>query len=203
MSAELIGLISGGLVTISVIPYSIRTWQGKIHPNITSWSLWAIIGLAILLTYRSSGADANVWPAVFGFTNPLLITILASIKKSKWEKLNNVEWICLVIGLTSLAMWLGMRQSRTLVQYALYAAILADAVAAIPTVVFVWHQPDGDRPFAWGLFAVGYGLAMLAITEHTFANWSLPLYMLLGSSSITAILAAYRIKQKAPLKEWI
>ncbi|MEK7209134.1 MAG: hypothetical protein AAB677_02655, partial [Patescibacteria group bacterium] len=76
MSAETIGLTSGLLVVASVIPYSIRTYQGKVQPNLTSWSLWTLIGLALLLTYKSSGAEANVWPAVFGFTNPLLITII-------------------------------------------------------------------------------------------------------------------------------
>lgn len=203
MSPELIGSISGSLVIVSIIPYSIRTWQGKIQPNITSWLLWTLIGLALLLTYRSSGADSNVWPAVFGFTNPLLITILVSIKKGKWEKLNTVERICWVIGILSLAMWWKLQHSKELVQYALYVAILADACAAIPTVVFVWHQPDGDRPFAWGAFAIGYGLAILAITKHTFANWVLPLYMFLGSGCIAAILASRRIKQRAPLTEWI
>lgn len=203
MSPEFFGIISGSLVIISVIPYSIRTWQGKIHPNITSWSLWSLIGLALLLTYRSSGAGSNVWPVVFGFTNPLLITILVSIKKSKWEKLNTVEWTCLVVGLTSLAMWVGMRESKELAQYALYVAILADACAAIPTVVFVWRYPDCDRPFAWGLFAVGYGLAIPAITEHSFANWVLPLYMFFGAGSITAILASHRLKHRALFKEWV
>ncbi len=83
MSAEMIGLISGLLVIISAIPYSIRTYQGKIHPNLTSWSLWMLIGLALLLTYKSSGAEANVWPAVFGFISPFFITIL-NLATARW-----------------------------------------------------------------------------------------------------------------------
>ena len=75
MSAQTIGLLSGSLVIISIIPYAIRVHQGKIRPVLTSWSLWSLIGLALLLTYRSAGAEDNIWPAVFGFTNPTLITI--------------------------------------------------------------------------------------------------------------------------------
>jgi hypothetical protein len=190
-------------VIISVIPYAIRTSQGKITPNLTSWSLWSLIGLALLLTYDSSGAEANVWPAVFGFFNPTFITVLAAKRRGEWTKPTKVEIVCIVICLLSLALWLAVRESRELVQYALYLAIVADACAAIPTIVFVWAQPLKDRPFAWGLFAVGYGLAIFAITEHTVANYILPLYMLLGASTITFLLAFPRWKRRIPLSEWV
>ncbi len=203
MNAETIGLISGVLVVISVIPYSIRTFQGKIHPNLTSWSLWTLLGFVLLLTYKSSGAEANVWPAVFGFTNPFLITILVVWRRGNWGKLNRIEIVCLVFGLLSLVLWCIVHEHKELAQYALYLAIVADACAAIPTIVFVWTQPNGDRPFAWAFFAVGYGLVIFAITEQTFANYVLPLYMFLGSLSITFPLARYRWRQKAPLSEWI
>lgn len=203
MSAETIGLVSGLLVVASVIPYGIRTYQGKVQPNLTSWSLWTLIGLALLLTYKSSGAEANVWPAVFGFTNPLLITILVLRRHGGWMRLNRVEATCLVFGLLSLGLWLLVRENKEMAQYALYLAIVADLLAAIPTIVFVWTQPNGDRPFAWSLFAVGYGLAIFAITEHTFANYVLPLYMFFGALSITLPLALYRWRQKAPLSEWV
>lgn len=203
MNTETIGLISGLLVIVSIIPYAIRTWQGKIHPNLTSWSLWALIGLALLLTYKSSGAGSNVWPAVFGFTNPFLITLLVLKKHGRWTKMNRVEIVCLILGLISLGIWVVVHDRQELAQYALYLAIAADICAAIPTIVFVWTQPDGDRPFAWCFFAVGYGLVIFAITEHTFANYVLPLYMFFGSLSVALPLALYRWKKRLPLSEWI
>lgn len=203
MSVEIIGLISGLLVIISVIPYGIRTFQGKIQPNLTSWSLWTLIGFALLLTYKSSGAEANVWPAVFGFTNPLLVTVLILQRRGEWTKPNRIEVACLIFGLLSLGLWLGVRESKELAQYALYLAIIADACAAIPTIVFVWTQPNGDRPFAWSFFAVGYVLVIFAITEHTFANYVLPLYMFFGALSVALPLIIYRWRQKSPLSEWI
>lgn len=203
MSTETIGLVSGLLVMASVIPYSIRTRQGKVQPNLTSWSLWTLIGLVLLLTYKSSGAEANVWPAVFGFTNPLLITILVLWRRGQWTKPNRVEVICLMFGLVSLGLWLGVRENNGMSQYALYLAIVADLFAAIPTIAFVWTQPNDDRPFAWAFFAVGYGLTIFAITEHTFANYVLPLYMFFTALSITFPLALYRWRRKVPLSEWV
>lgn len=199
---EEIGLLSGFLVILSAVPYAIRTYQGKIRPNLTSWGIWAILGLALLLTYKSSGATSNVWPAVFGFTNPCLITLLAFWKgERKWP--NTLEVTCLIVGLASIILWYFAKETKTLSQYVLYVAIMADAVAAIPTIVFVWKEPCGDRPFAWAMFGVGYGLAIFAIEEYSFANYVLPVYMFVGATSIATILIIYRVRQKIPISQWI
>ncbi len=204
MSAELFGLLSGGLVVVSIIPYSIRTYQRKVAPRLTSWALWSSIGLILLLTYRSSGAEANIWPAVFGFFNPMLIVLIIIIRqRGKLEWPNNLEIACIVISMTSLVMWVMAHENKELSQYALYMAIVADIFASIPTIDFVWRHPDEDRPFAWALFAIGYGLAFFAIPESTFANYILPAYMVTASLNIMFPLVLYRLKKNIPLKEWI
>lgn len=203
LSKETIGLISGILVVFSIIPYAWRTWQGKIRPNVTSWGLWSIIGLTLLLTYRSSGAEANVWPAVFGFTNPTLITILALIKRSEKTQFNRLEWVCIAICFVSLGMWALMRDNKSLAQYALYVAILADGFAAIPTIAFVLRHPDQDRPLPWAMFAVAYVLSLFAVSEHTVANYALPIYMFLAGGFITWQLARFRLKERMPISQWI
>lgn len=187
----------------SAIPYSIRTYQRKVRPNLTSWSLWTLIGLALLLTYKSSGADANVWPAVFGFTNPLLIAFLVFKRHGGWTRPNKFEVVCIVLCLLALSLWFPVRDDEEMAQWALYLAIIADMFAGFPTMVFVWKHPDGDRPLAWAFFAVGYGLGIFAITEHTFANYILPIWMFVGAMVITIPLALYRWRRKIPLSEWV
>jgi len=196
-------MISGMLVIVSAIPYFIRTWQKKIEPNLVSWSIWSLIGLSVLLTYRDSGAQANVWPAVFGFTNPLIIVIMLLGRKEKRKKLTVIEWVCIVIAVVSFVMWFFMRTSPHLVQYALYLALVADACGAIPTINFVWKNPQDERPFAWNMFAVAYGMAIFAVPEPTVANYALPIYMFVGASSVSIPLILYRWRNKIPLSEWI
>lgn len=226
MDPSLIGKISGGLVVISAIPYAIRTYQKKVTPNIVSWSLWSVIGLALLLTYDSSGANESIWPAIFGFTDPLIITILAikagdyhfsfptridqetlraswMAARETWKRLDRTEQACIIFGTAALVMWLFMRESKYLSQYALYVAIVADACAAIPTIVFLWNNPLEDRPFAWGLFSIGYGLAIFAVTEPIPSNYILPIYMWFGSLCITLPMMVYRVRNKIPVSEWV
>ncbi|MEX2410733.1 MAG: hypothetical protein WD607_05055 [Candidatus Paceibacterota bacterium] len=202
MEKEIIGVASGLLVILSGVPYAVRTYQGKIKPNLTSWSLWSFIGLAILLTYESSGASHNVWPAVFGFLSPFIITILV-IRQGKWKRFNKVDKISFFFGVSALVMWVIMKEERLLVQYALYTAILADLCAAVPTMFFVWKNPSDDRPFAWTLYAFGYGLAIFAIEAHTFSNYILPLYMFFGAMFIALPLLLYRWKERTPIRDWV
>jgi hypothetical protein len=202
LSAQSIGAWSGGLVFLSVVPYAIRTYERKIQPVPTTWSLWSLIGLAVLLTYRSSGAEANAWPAVFGFVNPSVIMILSVWRRAEWKRPTVPEQFCFFFGLLSLAMWIFVRQNQNLAQYALYVAIAADLCAAIPTIIFVWREPDRDRPFAWVIFAVGYFLAIFAIPEDTLANWIVPLYMTLVALAVAFPLALHRVRLRVPLKEW-
>ena len=99
-------------------------------------------------------------------------------------------------------MWLFLRQNPNLAQYALYVAIAADICAAIPTIVFVWKEPDRDRPLAWVLFAIGYLLAVFAIPQNTLANWIVPLYMSFVALVVAFPLALYRLRQGVPMKHW-
>lgn len=199
---ELIGLVSGFIVVLSAVPYGIRVYQRKIKPNLVSWSIWAFLGLALLLTYKSSGAESNLWPAIFGFTNPLIIAILA-IWRGERKRPNRLEVTCAVFGIASIILWYFVQNDPTTAQYALFIAIIADFWAGVPTVIFLWKNPGEDRPIQWGTFAVGYGIAVFAITEHTFANYILPLYMFAMAGAIATILTVYRVKNSVPFREWM
>jgi len=201
LEKELIGEISAAIVASSAIPYIIRLLQGKIEVNPISWIIWSILGLAILLSYKSSGAEHNIWVAVFGFINPTAITIIA-LFKGKFKKVDNFDIAALVVGLISIVLWCFLRESEETAQIALYVGILADAVAAIATFRFFRSNPMKDRPFAWYVYAVGYGLAVFAVPEYTVVSMILPLYMLIGAPIIALPLVIHRIKHKVPAKLW-
>lgn len=203
MRAETWGLISASIVALSAIPYALNTWAGKAKPNLTSWSLWSVIGFALLVTYRDSRANSNLWPAWFGLINPTCITILAIIRHNKLEPMTFWEKLSVIGCIASLALWYKVQDNKDLAQFALYLAIAADMCAAIPTFVFVLHSPHEDRPGPWILFAVGYLVSLLAITDHTFSNYILPLYMGFGTLAIAWILAVYRFRQRSPIRQWI
>lgn len=214
MGTVFYGALAGILVVASAVPYSIRTWQGKIVPHVGSWSLWTFIGLAILLTYRSAGAEDNLWPAIFGFTNPLLVTLIVLRNRRKdgtkpitprgmWNELTALDRVCVAFGFAALGLWLYAGHDPKLHTMSLVTAVLADAGAAVQTVVFLWKKPGEDRPFAWSVYAAGYGTSFLALPNYSFDNIIVPAYMTITALFIALPLVLHRIRTKAPIGEWI
>jgi len=203
LNKEIIGVMAGIIVLLTLIPYVWRICYGKIQPNLASWFLWAVIAFALLVTYWKSGAKESVWLAVVGCINPFIVTVLIWVKYRDKIHFNRLEQACLVIGIAALVLWFIFRNQKPLIQYALCVAILADACAAVPTAVCYWRDPTLDRPFAWGAFCLASAMNIFAISEHTFANYVYPIWMTVGSCLITIPLVRYRIKKQIPLKEWV
>jgi predicted tellurium resistance membrane protein TerC len=114
--------------------------------------------------------------------------------KQKITKLDKWDIACGILGVLSIAIWYITRKTPHTVQYANYIAILADLCAIIPTYRLVKSNPMVEKPLPWITFSIGFGLSVFAITEHTIANYALPIYMFLGAGVIAIIQMEYRIK---------
>jgi hypothetical protein len=204
---EIIGKISGAIVFLSLLPYLVRIYQRKITPNLTTWLIWSFIGLVLLLTYKSQGAKENIWPALFGFTNPVFVLVFIIWKKPLSVKLSDVERktnrYCFRIATLSMVIWWFAKDNETYSGYANYIAIFADFCAVVPSLLYYWHSPSADRPGAWILFAIGYGLGIFAIRDGKVSDYVLPIYMTIMALIITIPLVSYRIRIATPLREWI
>jgi hypothetical protein len=196
------GVVSALVVLASYPIYGIRVWQRKIVPNISSWIIFTIIAVALFLTYRSSGAKENGWTTLGPLVGTTSILIIA-LSRSKERKMVRTDRVCLIIGSLTIVAWFLTKQDRNLVQYALYLGIMADFIGIVPSAIFLKKHPEKDRPAMWMIFSFGYFLSMFAITEHTFANWSLPVFMTFAPALVWVSLVKYRIKNKIPVKEWI
>lgn len=200
---EFFGILSAVIVLASYPVYIFRIWQRKITPNIASWAIFVIMSVALALSsFASSGFNANSWVTI----GPLLgcsCVLISALIRSKEKSMTKFDIVCLILGVSSIILWYFTRQTKEFVQYALYLGIFTDFIGLLPTSVFLTKNPDKDRPGMWIIFAIGYFLSMFAITEHTFANWSLPVFMTIAPALGWFPLVRYRIKNKIPLKEWI
>lgn len=203
ISPVTVGYISAAVVAVSGMIYATRTWQSAIRPNITSWALWSVLGFALLVTYRDSGAGESVWPAVIGFFNPCVITAIAIYRRGERKPMTVWERRSILLCFVALALWLLVRGEKELVLYALILSILADACAIVPTYIGIIEDPESDRPGVWAIYGIGYGISAFAIEEHTLANYLLPGYMFFGALGVAAILAWPRLKQRVPISRWI
>jgi hypothetical protein len=197
------GILSAIIVLASYPPYIIRIWQNKIIPNIASWTIFVTLSIALSLSsFSSSGFGSNSWVTL----GPLLgcsCVLISALIKSKEKSMSTFDKFCLVLACWAIALWYFTKQSQNLVQYALYLGIATDLIGLLPTSAFLIKNPNKDRPGMWLIFSFGYALSMFAITENTFANWSLPVFMTIAPALGWFPLVKYRIKNNIPIKEWI
>lgn len=203
MSPDTIGYISGAIVALSGIPYLYRVLQGKIQTIVTPWALWALIGFVLLITFDGVGAGKAIWPAVFGFTNPLIISYFLWKQKNEWQKPDLLQKITIFIGVLAIIIWYFVQGNQSYTSYALYIAMIADLCASIPILIFSWKNPEKDRPFAWIAFGIGYSVTLFAIPQFTLEFVILPIFMFVTATSIALPMILFRVKNKISLSEWI
>lgn len=84
-------------------------------------------------------------------------------KKSEW-KLTRFDLTCGTLSLLGLALWLITKEGNV----AIFFSIVADGLAAVPTIVKAYRYPETEIGWVW-----------LTVVDWTFAHYGFPLYIIL------------------------
>lgn len=71
---------------------------------------------------------------------------------------------------------------------AIFFGIMADGLAAVPTIVKSYHYPETENStiFIFGL--INSVIALLALTEWNFQNYGFPIYLLLINAILVGLI---------------
>lgn len=191
---ELIGYLGGIIGGISGIPHVIRVWQRRVTIKASSWAVWALCGIAQIITFV--GDTKAFWPLLGNAIFPLINLSYCLYYWRKYKgKLDGWEWTCMILGITAMGLYVFVHFIPIMdKEYSNYIAILADGCALIPTLLFVWRNPMQERPLAWFLFTMGMIFATIAITDGRLASYALPVYMVIGSFLVWLPLVIHRLR---------
>ncbi len=164
--------------------YLISTLKGETKPNRVTWIVWAIAPLLAFGAELSKGVGIqSLMTFVVGF-GPLLVLLASFVnKKSEW-KLGRLDFICGGLSVLGLILWLVLREGNI----AIFFAITADGLAAIPTIVKSFYFPETENYFGFLAPAIGAGITMLTIQNWSFAQYGFPLYILLVCILLTLLI---------------
>lgn len=156
-----------------VVKYLIDLFKGKARPNRVSWFMWAVAPMVAFFAEIQQGVGLHALLTFSVGFNPLVI-FLASffVKKAQW-KITKFDIWCGVFSLLGLSLWALTRVGNV----AIFFAILADGLAAIPTIVKSYKAPETE---SWTIFFLGLvnaGITLLAIKAWDFAHYGFPLYI--------------------------
>ena len=196
----ILGLLAQFVLAISILPYSISIFRGTVKPNRISWFIWSIIGFAFWLITPESADEITKMLTLIFMVNPSIIFIL-TLFKGENQTPDNLEKFSLVVGISAILIWYFFKDDSGILPISI--AIAADFCALIPTLRFVFSNPEEEKPLAWIFFFLGSFIALFAIEDHSLESMLLPIYMTIGTFFIVLPLLRYRIKMSIPLKEWI
>jgi len=94
------------------------------------------------------------------------------VKKAEW-KLTRFDVICGILSLIGLALWLITKVGNIAILF----SIVADALAALPTLVKAYKYPETEIAWPWLATCIGIVLTLLTLKELTFANSGFIIYI--------------------------
>lgn len=156
------------------VSYLIDTVKGKIKPNKVSYLLWSLAPLIAFAAEIKEGVGIqSLMTFSVGFV-PFIIFLASFLnKKAEW-KISAFDLFCGALSVTGLIFWLVTKEGNI----AIVASLLADGLAALPTIIKSYKYPETESGLAYLTGFINGGVTLLTIDSWNFAHWGFPLYIL-------------------------
>lgn len=175
--------------------YVYLTLKGRVKPNRVTFSLWALAPLvAFGAEIDKDVGIQSLMTFMVGF-GPLMVLIASFMNKNTYWKLKKFDYVCGGLSVGGLALWAITGEGNLAIGF----AILADGLAALPTVYKSYIAPATENWLLYFLSALSAAITLLTIDKWTFAYWGFPVYILAICVIISA-LVKFKLGKKFPIK---
>jgi hypothetical protein len=156
--------------------YLWSTIKGKVKPNRVSFLLWSVAPMIAFAAQIRQGVGLESLMTFSTGFQPLL-TFIASFtnKKAEW-KLTRFDVVCGVLSVLGLILWLITKVGNV----AIFFSIVADGLAALPTLVKAYKYPETEIAWPWMTTCIGVALTLLTLKAWTFANSGFIIYIFIA-----------------------
>jgi len=170
-------VIIGTLIgTAGGVAYLIDTIKGKIKPNRVSFLLWSIAPFIAFAAQIKQGVGLEAMMTFSTGFLPLLTLAASFVNKNAEWKLTRFDLLCGFLSIVGLVLW----QLTKVGNVAIFFSILADGLAAVPTIVKAYKYPDTEPAWPWIATSIGVLLTLLTLKELSFANSGFIIYILIA-----------------------
>ncbi|MEI8127469.1 MAG: hypothetical protein WCG86_06605 [Actinomycetota bacterium] len=176
--ASVISLIGGG-------QYAYETLRGRTSPNRVTWTLWAVEPLLGFVIERQQGIGlASLMTLVLGVVPVFIVAASFASDTAVW-KLGTFDIACGTISVLGLVAWPLLSGS-----FALLAFVLADTVAAFPTMRKAWLDPATETATPFYTGTLNGFITLLTLTEFTTAGALFPMAILVSDLIIGVMITS-------------
>jgi hypothetical protein len=125
-------------------------------------------------------ASTNLITFAAGF-GPALVLLASFVDKRAFWHISRFDWTCGALSLLAVILW----QVTGNPTMAIVLSIAADALAAMPTIVKGWFNPQSESVAAYALTGIGAVIALLTVEHWAFDEVAFPLYLVLICTALT------------------
>ena len=177
-------VIVGALLSLAGgLTYLTGTIKGVVKPNRVTWLIWSIVPLIAFVAQVQQGVGAQSLLTFMTSFTPLLILIASFINKESYWNLGRLDILCGVLSVCGLGLWAITAVGNA----AIFFSIVADGFAAIPTIVKGYRAPETEDYRLYLLSALSAAITLLTIKTWSFEYFAWPLYILLVTLTMTAL----------------
>jgi hypothetical protein len=168
-------ILGAALSFIGIVSYLADTLKGKAKPNKVTWFLWALAPLIAFSAEISQGVGLqSLMTFIVGF-GPLLVFLASFINKRAYWQIKKLDIVCGSLSILGLILW----QLTQIGNLAILFSIFADGLAAVPTVIKSWTNPETESSTIFLLSAINALITLMTITVWNFELYAFPVYILL------------------------
>lgn len=179
------------LIGCGVVVSLVGTWiylrdtlVGETRPNRVTFLLWS---LAPAIGTAAAFVQGVTWATLYIFLNALgcFAIFLASFRRpdAVW-RLGPFDWACGILSALGLILW----QMTQIPNLAILYAILADAVAAAPTLKKAYTHPNTESVWSYVCGACSSFIGIAVAKGYTYPEIAFPTYSALACLTIVLVI---------------
>lgn len=185
-------VILGTLISsVGTIAYIIDTLKGKVKPNRISFLLWSIAPLIAFYAQIKQGVGMESLMTLSTGVFPLIVLLASFANKEAEWKLTMFDLCCGLLSFVGVIVWYFTKEPNLAILF----SILADGLAALPTIVKAYKFPETEVAWPWLMTSIGVIFTFLTMKTFNFQNSAFIIYIFSVNILISA-LAQFRPKSE-------
>ena len=165
----------GAVLSIAGAAIYVRdTWRGNTAPNRVTWMLWGVEPLLAFAVQRQAHVGlASIMTLVLGSVPIVVVAVSFHDPASVW-RVGRFDVVCGVVSVCGLIVWVAVHQATV----GLVSFVVADAMAAIPTLRKSFIEPSTESSWSFLSAVVFAGITLLTLKHVTTAGALFPFSVL-------------------------
>jgi len=180
--------VAAALGLLGSVRYAVATLSGSARPNLVTWSLWAAAPLIGFFAQLDAGVGLPAVLTLAAGVGPLVVVTSGLVSRHHRARIGPFDVACATVAVIALGVWLGLGRAPL----AVFVAVAADGIAALPTIRKAWHDPGSENLLFYVLVGIGATITLSTISSWEPSAWAFAVYVLALCLLLVALVSGRR-----------